>query len=256
MYKHPKSFIINRPFGAGAYDLVLFKTKTVIEINGDKIVTKPNSIVLFEPGCTQRYYTYEDYLLNDFVHFKLDAESKEVLLGDFPFNIPFAIEQVDYISNLLWLIAYEYNNSYSRRENNMAQLLTILIKKVEEELSLSKQHSNYGDLGAITSVKSTIMSNPQKNWTIAELAGMCNMSESYFQIMYKKIFNSNCISDVINARLTMAKDLVRNTSSSMQEIAICCGYNNVEHFSRQFKAKFGMSPLKYRTIKMNKTSEK
>ena len=100
------------------------------------------------------------------------------------------------------------------------------------------------------------MSNPQKNWTIKELAEMCNMSESYFQTMYKRIYNSNCISDVINARLAMAKDLVRNTSSSMQEIAICCGYKNVEHFSRQFKQKYGMSPLKYRSIKINKLTGK
>lgn len=255
-YRHPKSFIINRPFGAGAYDLVLFKTKTIIELEGDKIITKPNSIVIFDPQCRQRYYSYEEYLINDFVHFKLDDETKEVLLDNFPFNVPFPIEQVEYISNLLWLIAYEYNNAYSRRESNMAQLLTILIKKVEEELALSKPRSNYGDLGIITSIKNTIMSNPQKNWTIKELAEMCNMSESYFQTMYKRIYNSNCISDVINARLAMAKDLVRNTSSSMQEIAICCGYKNVEHFSRQFKQKYGMSPLKYRSIKINKLTGK
>lgn len=251
-YKHPKTFVINRPFGAGAYDLVLFKTKTVIEQDSDKIVTKPNSIVIFDPRCRQKYYPYEDYLINDFVHFKMDDETKDILLGSFPFNKPFPIEQVDYISNLLWLIAYEYNNSPSSRDNNMSQLLSILIKKVEEEIALSGPRTNYGDLGIITSIKSIIMSNPQNNWTIKELADMSNMSESYFQIMYKKIFNSNCISDVINARLTMAKDLVRNTSSSMQEIAVCCGYKNVEHFSRQFKNKFGMSPLKYRTAKMNK----
>ena len=251
-YKHPKSFIINRPFGAGAYDLVLFKTKTIIEMDGDKIVTKPNTIVIFDPEFKQRYYSYEEYLINDFVHFKLDDETKEVLLSNFPFNTPFAIEQVDYISNLLWLIAYEYNNSYSSRDNNMAQFLNILIKKVEEEFTLSGPRTNYGDLGIITSIKNTIMCNPQKNWTIKELAQMCNMSESYFQIMYKKIYNTNCISDVINARLTMAKDLVRNSTSPMQEIAVCCGYKNVEHFSRQFKSKFGMSPMKYRSLKRNK----
>jgi len=254
-YRHPKSFVINRPFGAGAYDLVLFKTKTIIEMGGDKIVTKPNSIVIFDPECKQKYYSYEEYLINDFVHFKLDDETKEVLLGNLPFNKPFPIEQVDYISNLLWLIAYEYNNSYSRRENNMAQLLNILIRKVEEELTLSKPRTNYGDLGIITSIKSTIMSNPQNNWTIAELAKMCNMSESHFQIMYKKIYNTNCISDVINARLTMAKELVRNSTSSIQEIAVFCGYKNVEHFSRQFKQKYGISPLKYRTLKRNKQME-
>lgn len=254
-YKHPKTFVINRPFGAGAYDLVLFKTKTVIEMDGDKIVTKPNSVVLFEPQFRQKYYSFEDYLVNDFVHFKMDDETKDILLGSFPFNKPFPIEQVDYISNLLWLIAYEYNNSYSSRDNNMAQLLNILIKKIEEEVTLSFPRTNYGDLGIITSIKNVIMSNPQNNWTIKELADMCNMSESYFQVMYKKIHNTNCIADVINARLTMAKELVRNSTSSIQEIAVCCGYKNVEHFSRQFKQKFGMSPMKYRSLKRNQVTK-
>jgi len=251
-YKHPKTFVINRPFGAGAYDLVLFKTKTVLETDGDKTIIKPNTVIIFDPEYKQKYYSCEDYLINDFVHFKIDDETKDTLLGDFPFNKPFAIEQVDCITNLLWLIAYEYNNSYSGRSTNMAHILTVLIRKIKEELKQSKSRTNYGDLGPIISIKAVIMENPQKNWTIKELAKRCNMSESYFQAMYKKMYNTNCISDLINARLTVAKDLVKNSTSTMQEIAECCGYKNAEHFSRQFKQKYGMSPLKYRNLKQPK----
>jgi len=254
-YKHPKSWVIDRPYGAGAYDIVLFKTKTVIETDDNIIIAKPNTIILFDPSYKQKYYSDEDYLINHFVHFKLDDETKETLLGDFPFNKPFAIEQVDCISNLLWLIAYEYNNSYSSRSSNMVHLLTVLIKKIKEELTQSKSRTNYGDLGPIISIKTVIMESPQKNWTIKELARRCKMSESHFQAMYKKIYDTSCVSDLINARLTMAKELLRNSTSSVQEIAMCCGYKNIEHFSRQFKQKYEMSPLKYRSLKRNKMTE-
>ena len=245
-YKHPKSFEINRPFGAGVYDLILFRTKTLIKLDGKEISAAPNSMILYDRHCPQKYRSDDAYLLNDFVHFNVDASSAEFLLKNLIFNKPFHIEQIDSVKRLMWIIAYEYQNNYPSRERNLVHLMNVLLKKVEEEIGFNLQHDNYGNYAKILSVKNKIMQNPQHNWNISDIASECNMSESYFQIAYKRMFGSKCISDVISARLEMARDLISGSTSSIQEISSYCGYNNPEHFSRQFKNKFGITPLKYR----------
>ena len=44
----------------------------------------------------------------------------------------------------------------------------------------------------------------------------------------------------------MAQEMIVNSTLSIQEIASNCGYKNIEHFSRQFKKKYKITPLKYR----------
>jgi len=245
-YKHPKSFVINRPFGTGVYDLILFRTKTIIEVDGEPVSANANSVIIYDRFCRQHYYTDEEYLINDFVHFNIDTQSDNVLIEKLILNKPFPIEQVDAVGKLIWLIAYEYSNNYPNREKNIVHLMNVLLKKMEEELSFGRERENYGSYAKVLSVKNMIMQNPQNNWSISALARECNMSESYFQIAYKRLFGSSCISDVISARLEMAKEFIDNSTYSIREIATYCGYNNTEHFSRQFKNMYGMTPLKFR----------
>lgn len=52
--------------------------------------------------------------------------------------------------------------------------------------------------------------------------------------------------DVIGFRLIKARDLLICTTQSISEIAEQCGYNNTEHFCRQFRKNLGLSPGNFR----------
>ena len=43
-----------------------------------------------------------------------------------------------------------------------------------------------------------------------------------------------------------ARTLLRNSIITVENIAYEAGYQNVEHFNRQFKKIYGMTPLEYR----------
>ncbi|MER2143578.1 MAG: helix-turn-helix domain-containing protein, partial [Eubacteriales bacterium] len=43
-----------------------------------------------------------------------------------------------------------------------------------------------------------------------------------------------------------ARDYLSHTQLRIQEIALLCGYNSAEHFSRQFRRHSGISPGQYR----------
>ena len=66
------------------------------------------------------------------------------------------------------------------------------------------------------------------------------------QKLYKTHFGISYMEDLIDARTSMAKQLLQTTDLQVTEIAEACGYRNDVHFMRQFKEKTGMSPSEYR----------
>ena len=52
--------------------------------------------------------------------------------------------------------------------------------------------------------------------------------------------------DVIKHRLLLAKEKIASSNLPIYKIAEQCGYSNTEHFSRQFKNKYAMSPKAFR----------
>ena len=78
------------------------------------------------------------------------------------------------------------------------------------------------------------------------LAKRAMVSTSYFQHIYKETFGISPINDVIQARIAMAENLLLFSNKKESEIAALCGYNNVEHFVRQFCKHRYISPSRFR----------
>ncbi len=72
------------------------------------------------------------------------------------------------------------------------------------------------------------------------------ISKSRLQRMYRNLFSTNIKDDIISSRIEKAKQLLTHTELRVQEIAEQCGYNNENHFMRQFKGKTGVTALQYR----------
>ena len=62
--------------------------------------------------------------------------------------------------------------------------------------------------------------------------------------------------DVIISRIRLAKEYLMHGSYTVAEVAFRCGYNNVEHFCRQFKQKTGLTPGRFRNHVTSPNSEK
>jgi 2-isopropylmalate synthase len=85
--------------------------------------------------------------------------------------------------------------------------------------------------------------------TLSELAEEFHLSEPYVS-KYIKEKSGKTFGDLVqNARMKKARTLLRNSSMTVENIAYAAGYQNVEHFNRQFKKKFGITPVEYRNQK-------
>lgn len=82
--------------------------------------------------------------------------------------------------------------------------------------------------------------------TPEELAKITCMSYSKFRKIFKEYTGFAPSQYIQEVRITMAKELLTNTSKSIKEIAIELGYDNKDYFFTVFKKVTGSTPITYR----------
>lgn len=78
------------------------------------------------------------------------------------------------------------------------------------------------------------------------LASLTNQSLSSFKRKFKSIYNASPASYIRSEKLKKAKQLIEQGHDKISHIAYDCGFNDVAHFSKAFKSKYGSSPSAFR----------
>lgn len=82
--------------------------------------------------------------------------------------------------------------------------------------------------------------------SIEEYAKNQHMSVCWFIRCFKRYMGMTPLQYVTSIRITKAKDLLKNTAFTIQEVGRLVGYENPLYFSRIFKKQTGHSPSEYR----------
>lgn len=82
--------------------------------------------------------------------------------------------------------------------------------------------------------------------SVSYLAKLCHISEEYFRRIFKAKTGLSPIEYKNRLRLNKAKEYLKFSDLSVQEISDNLGYLTVSHFIKQFKASFNCSPLKFK----------
>ncbi len=101
----------------------------------------------------------------------------------------------------------------------------------------------------------TIHGSPERDFTLIELARLCNSSVFHFARSFSARTGSAPFRLQRTLRLRKAQELLLETDLSVGEVAIAVGLENVTHFSRAFRAYFGSSPREYRRLRWQKRTE-
>jgi AraC-like DNA-binding protein len=81
---------------------------------------------------------------------------------------------------------------------------------------------------------------------VAVLAGKAGYTRSHFSRLFKAHAGLSPQQYVINARIALAKELLRGTTLSIAEVGARAGYGDAYQFSKQFKHRTGLMPSAYR----------
>lgn len=221
------------------------------------------------------YYYSDDEYVNDWINFddvsdeNTNSDCKEAdadadndsntdnSISDFmrslnvPFNRLTLLSDYTELSQLIRDLRQEFHQTGSHHEEILDAKLRTILYKYSDAYHLETQLSDKLKLHRplFHEIRNGIYSQHSPKKTVSELAEAASLSVSYFQHIYKELFGIPVIQDIIRSRIERACYLLTVTPDSVAHIAESCGYENVEHFNRQFKEITGFSPNQYRRKK-------
>ncbi|OPH54972.1 AraC family transcriptional regulator [Paenibacillus ferrarius] len=93
-----------------------------------------------------------------------------------------------------------------------------------------------------TSIVEVVEKNLLNPVSLQDLAYLSGKSLSTFKREFRKIYNEPAFQWIRNRRLEKAKELLSNSRISITEVCLATGFENVSHFSKVWKKKYGVSP--------------
>lgn len=196
--------------------------------------------ILYTPGSFVLYRACEETYGNDWLRFRCD----EAFIDQLPLkNQPFQVSDAEYCHDLFKLMTWESTMGNTDSGALLSHLLNALLLKLAESCFRPAGNPHTQEM---LDLRKRIYNNPELPWSVESMAKELHLSCGYLQALYKTMFGSSCMEDVILQRLKRAQDQLISTAKSVREIAEDCGYNNVEHFCRQFRKFLDVSPSRYR----------
>lgn len=240
-YTHNESFYIHRPKGSTDYLIVLFKSDAVV----DDVVVNAGSLIIYERGTPQFYKAFGEVFCNDWIHFSLaQAEADRLIEFGIVFNKPLYLGNISDLSEIIRRISSEFFSDNLQKQWTMQMYFSILMLKISERSV--KNSRTQSKISRFDELRSAIYSTPSNDWNVEKLAEETALSKSRFQHLYKQIYGTTVISDIISSRIEHAKHLLLTTDISVKSIAERCGYSNDVHFVRQFKQRTGVTPGQFK----------
>lgn len=247
---------IIRPKGTNDYDLILFKCNVLINLREKYEPIYPNACIIYSPTYPQYYRANNCRLRNDYIHFYISEDNDIFQRVNIPLNRVFYPVNADYISTIIEqvYINHQLKDTYSNEniDNLLNHLLLTIARENERSEKYEKNPYKKHLWDMLYNARREILKNYNKNWTVREMANLCNLSESRFSVLYNEFFGVSPMGDLINTRIEYAKFYLSNEMKSVTDIALNdLGYNNVFHFIRQFKQHTGVTPAQYRNFNKN-----
>lgn len=101
-----------------------------------------------------------------------------------------------------------------------------------------------------------VQNNYANGIKVIDIANYISINRSYLYTLFQETLGISPQEYLTNFRITRAAELLTLTDISVESVAISCGYRDPLVFSKVFKEKFKITPLKYRKSNRNAAKEK
>lgn len=229
-----------------SYEMVLvLKGEMIMQIDSEIYHLREGDLILVKP---HRIHSYETE----------SGKTNEILAcifsGDLIAAISDALSRYHLPSIVLHNVPQLYRDVFLSAQdcNDVAGIkgfLYLLCSLFYRELDCTREDANVVDNSLLRDMFIYIENNVDKPCTLHELARELRYNEAYLSRMFRKSVGVPYSDYVQNIKINHACYLLRNTSESIFNIAMKCGYATQSSFYRSFKQLVGMSPNEYRLKK-------
>ena len=227
-------------------DLLVFinRAKVTYSMKDGETFSLKNGDIAYVPSGKEYTFTVnerdEDYgctyginfLLFDDLHQRVFLENNQI--------IPDANHLREYFHKMS-----EISESGTR---SYAELHSIFYKIISS-LSEGEKHNNIKNFPAIKKGIDYLENDTSLSLSVLEIAKMCNVSQNYFCRLFKAYSGMTPQEYILNTKIEKAKVLLNETSLSVYEVSLQCGFQDSSYFCRLFKKKTGVSPKIFKKTK-------
>lgn len=111
------------------------------------------------------------------------------------------------------------------------------------------------DLEKLITARQILKNDLRNAPTIEELSKRVGLNRQKLKVGFKATFGKTIFQFLREERMTMAKSLLMNSRTTVQQVAAEVGYENASHFSRRFQEQFGILPGKFSAMYWRKGQE-
>ncbi|MBE6762294.1 MAG: helix-turn-helix domain-containing protein [Ruminococcaceae bacterium] len=159
-------------------------------------------------------------------------------------NLPF--DELKALHNDLKIITEDITKKLDAYLMPIKELILKIAEETKEEYFFSSDNANNISVQYVKQGLDFINNNFNKGINATSVAKHCNVSLSYLQHLFSQYHSRGVSHEILYQRIEMACYMLKNTKATVREIALKCGFNNVDYFSVAFKKALGITPLKYR----------
>jgi AraC-like DNA-binding protein len=179
----------------------------------------------------------KDELLNEFI--RISSLSQSLPAGLFPVMVNPVNERLQsYIASLKSYFIEPEKIGDELVKLKLLELLFDILEADEKLLYQFLQLKRKEPLSIIEVIEKNLM-NPV---SLNDLAYLSGRSLSTFKREFQAIYNEPTFQWIRNHRLEKAKDLLTHTRLSVTDVCFATGFENVTHFSKAFKKRYGVPP--------------
>ncbi|GAA6165671.1 GlxA family transcriptional regulator [Pelagimonas sp. KU-00592-HH] len=109
-------------------------------------------------------------------------------------------------------------------------------QRLSLQIRAGARHTKFADAIEI------MAQNIEEPLSPVEVADRVGLSGRQLERLFKKHLNTTPKTYYTGLRLQKARELLFHTNMSLAEICFACGFNSQTHFSKSYRAKFGVSP--------------
>lgn len=91
-----------------------------------------------------------------------------------------------------------------------------------------------------------IDNNISQDLSLERISKALNIVPSYVSTVFSRNFNTSLNSYINKKRISVAKQMLQNSSESITEIAFESGFSSIRSFNRRFKESEGLTPSEFR----------
>ncbi len=217
---------------------------------------KCNSIYLKNQSVQLHHISFDKRLFHEVIknneNFK---NTKQIYKGDYidvNFNNHINSHQKILLNDLLHISSLNSGKLQELYlESKLLDLVYTSLNSIETQKSNNTLILSQKDIECLHKAKNLLLENIQNPPSLKELAYKSAINEFKLKKGFKQLFGNTVYGMLHEYRLDFAKNLLVKNDISIQEAATIVGYNSMGHFSKIFREKYGILPIKVRNNKIN-----